>query len=110
MINQFGELMEEDEAYTGRTQPIPQVRHAAMTHPQQSETEKIKNYALIGLAAFAIWIAASKSGNVGPRPEPSWQPPPAQTTIKIEDNSWNWNVCGVCTRGNASPHFEIQQP
>jgi hypothetical protein len=64
---------------------------------------------LIIIAALAIWYGLSKAGQVGPRPDPSWAPPPpAQPAIVINDNSWNVDICGVCPSGNAAPHFTVE--
>ncbi len=63
----------------------------------------------IVIAAVIVLIYMSK---VGAYSEWRAQPPTAEPppSITIVDNSWDWNMCGVCTDGNASPHFSVQQP
>ena len=105
MIN--GEWYDEPPAYTGETQQIPTVPQSITA--QRRET---RDYLTIGLAAIAAYIALHSFGIIG-QSERTIQlasPAPAAPAIVIEDNSWNWNVCGVCTDGNAASHFEIRQP
>jgi hypothetical protein len=98
----------EDEApaYTGATQQIP-------TIPQPiTARRETRDYLTIGLAAIAAYIALHGFGIIGQsdRQITLAPPAPAAPAIVIEDNSWNWNVCGVCTDGNAASHFEIKYP
>ena len=79
--------------------------------PQQATRASRDNTLIyILLAGALLLIYMSKAGAYS-----EWraQPPlaePAPPAIVINDNSWNWSVCGVCTDGNASPHFIVQQP
>lgn len=90
----------ETRAYTGETQAIPQVR------PAPRPFTLTRDHILIIIGALAIWYMAGKSGNIGPQPDPAWQPPPPRITYHIEDRSWN--MCGLCYSPNVSPHITIE--
>lgn len=60
---------------------------------------------VIGAALLMLYMAKSGAYAEYRAAPPIAEPPPP--AITIIDNSWN--MCGICTGGNASPHY-IQQP
>lgn len=76
---------------------------------RRPETPRSRENTLIAIimAGALLMLYMAKSGAYAEyrAQPPVAEPPPA---ITIVDNSWNWNMCGVCTNGNASSHFEVQ--
>lgn len=108
MMNEFGEWCEEAPAATGATQRIPTVDAPYPIVAQRREIDYTQ-YIPVAIAGLVAYIALNAFGIVGGNDRAiQLAPPPAP--IVINDNSWNWNVCGVCTDGNAAPHFTFEKP
>ena len=72
---------------------------------RQTETPRQRDNTLIAilLAGALLLVYMAKAGAYSEyRAQPPVTEPPAPA-ITIIDNSWN--MCGICTNGNASPHY-----